>query len=268
MSDAERLFIFDGSVLAEASPQDLIPGHLAVADSWLVEDGRARHLQEHYDRFMLWSSDVGSNEITNSANLIKFCIAVTAAIPRIGRWFPRIELLQDTDTGDNQLVFRLREAPEQLETMTLWSYSEPDPRANPHVKGPDLSLGLQMRRAAQMHGADEAVILNSDGYILEGALSALVWFRDEVLCAPGDDLSWIPSITRMEVFAIAEQMGLATRSENAKPADLVGLEIWGLSSLHGIRPVGEWVDLGGPVGQPRHLEAFGKRLRMFSTSID
>ena len=119
-----------------------------------------------------------------------------------------------------------------------------------------------------LHGADEAVILNTDGYILEGALSAIVWFRDDVLCAPGNDLDWIPSITRKEVFAIAEQMGLQTRTEKVKPADLVDLEIWGLSSLHGIRPVDEWVDLGGPVGQPRHLEAFNKRLRMLSTSID
>lgn len=273
MSETEKLFIFDGAVLTETAPQDLNAGNLAVADSWLVDDGRARNLQEHYDRFIawtqgVWSSVPGSAEMATSANLTEFCNAVTSAIPRRGRWFPRIELHQDTDTGVSQLVFRLRQAPEQLETMTLWSFGEPDPRVNPTVKGPDLSLGLQMRRAAQMHGADEAVILNSEGYILEGALSALVWFRDDVLCAPGDDLTWIPSITRMEVFAIAEQMGLATRSEKAKPADLVDLEIWGLSSLHGIRPVDEWVDLGGPVGQPRHLEAFTKRLRMLSTSID
>lgn len=268
MSDAERLFVFDGAVLTETAPQDLNAGHLAVADSWLVEEGRARSLQEHYARFTVWTSNVWSNDAAAKAKLFQFCNLVTSTIPRSGRWFPRIELLQDTDTGACQLVFRLREAPEQLETMTLWSYSEPDPRANPMVKGPDLSLGLQMRRAAQMHGADEAVILNSEGYILEGALSALVWFRDDVLCAPGDDLPWIPSITRKEVFAIAEQMGLTTRNEKVKPADLVGLEIWGLSSLHGIRPVDEWVDLGGPVGQPRHLEAFGKRLRMFSTSLD
>ena len=273
MSVAERLFVFDGASLTETASQDLHAGHLAVADSWLVEDGRARNLQEHYNRFISWSSDVlssdaGSTEFETQAKLSGFCKAVTSAIPRSGRWFPRIELHRNSDTGASQLVFTLREAPEQLETMSLWSYSEADPRANPMVKGPDLSLGLQMRRAAQMHGADEAVILNSEGYILEGALSSLVWFRDDVLCAPGDDLPWIPSITRMEVFAIAEQMGLSTRNEKAKPADLVGLEVWGLSSLHGIRPVDQWVDLGGPVGQPRHLEAFAKRLRMLSTSLD
>lgn len=263
MADAEELFIFENNALTETTPQDLLEGHLAVADSWLVEDGRVRHLQEHYDRFTAWANDV-----TERDDYAEFCKLVSTAIPRQGRWFPRIELLYNTDDGSSQLVFRLREAPEQIDTMTLWSYSDPDPRVNPTVKGPDLSLGLQMRRAAQMHGADEAVILNSEGYILEGALSAIVWFRDDVLCAPGNDLPWIPSITRMEVFAIAEQMGLTTRTEKVKPADLVDLEVWGLSSLHGIRPVAEWINLGGPIAQARHLEAFNKRLRMLSTSID
>lgn len=262
MNDAEQLFVFDSGRLEEIDTDELLVGQLAVADSWLVEDGRARSLSDHYARFQDW---VGG--ICERKDVAGFCNEVTNLIPREGRWFPRIELLNNDASGETQLVFRLRQAPEQIESMTLWSYNEPDPRVNPLVKGPDLSLGMQMRRAAQMHGADEAVILNTDGYILEGALSAIVWFRDDVLCAPGNDLDWIPSITRKEVFAIAEQMGLVTRTEKVKPADLVDLEIWGLSSLHGIRPVDEWIDLGGPVGQPRHLEAFTKRLRMLSTSI-
>jgi branched-subunit amino acid aminotransferase/4-amino-4-deoxychorismate lyase len=161
----------------------------------------------------------------------------------------------------------MREAPELQARISLWTFNEPDPRVSPTVKGPDLSLGMQMRRAAQMHGADEAVILTADGYIAEGALSSIVWFRDDVLCAPGNDIPWLPSITRNEVFAIAESMGLQTRTEKVKPADLVDLEIWVLSSLHGIRAVDDWVDLGGPVGTPRHLDAFNKRLRMQSTTI-
>lgn len=263
MSDVEQLFTFDSGRLSQISGDELLVAQLAVADSWLVEDGRARSLNDHYSRFQNWV-----DEISNRNDVQDFCNAVTSLIPISGRWFPRIELLQNEASGQTQLVFRLRPAPEPIESMRLWSYSEPDPRVNPLVKGPDLSLGMQMRRAAQMHGADEAVILNIDGYILEGALSAIVWFRDDVLCAPGDDLDWIPSITRKEVFAVADQMGLSTRFEKVKPADLVGLEIWGLSSLNGIRPVDEWVDLGGPVGQPRHLETFNKRLRMLSTSIN
>lgn len=263
MSDQEQLFALLGAELNEINPDDLLVGNLAVADSWLVTEGRVRHLNEHYERFQKWVSDIDAGQ-----NFAAFFSAVTERMPRTGSWFPRIEFLVNPNSGENQMILRMREAPELQGSISLWSFNEPDPRISPTVKGPDLSLGMQMRRAAQMHGADEAVLLTTDGYIAEGALSSIVWFRDDVLCAPGDDIPWLPSITRNEVFAIAESMGVQTRSERVKPADLVGLEIWALSSLHGIRAVADWIDLGGPVAAPRHLEAFNKRLRMLSTSID
>lgn len=262
MSDEEQLYALQGDTLNPIDVSQLLAGNLAVADSWLVSDGRARHLQEHFDRFAAWVVAINA-----SCNLEEFFTAVKAVIPLEGGWFPRIEFLNDPATGAHQLVLRMREAPELQARISLWTFNEPDPRVSPTVKGPDLSLGMQMRRAAQMHGADEAVILTADGYIAEGALSSIVWFRDDVLCAPGNDIPWLPSITRNEVFAIAESMGLQTRTEKVKPADLVDLEIWVLSSLHGIRAVDDWVDLGGPVGTPRHLDAFNKRLRMQSTTI-
>jgi branched-subunit amino acid aminotransferase/4-amino-4-deoxychorismate lyase len=126
---------------------------------------------------------------------------------------------------------------------------------------------MQMRRNAKMHGADEAVILDSAGFVLEGALSALVWWRGDVLCSSSDDLHWLPSVTRQEIFSVAEQMGHKTRTERVRPADLVGLEIWALSSLQGIRVVSDWIGLGGPVGKPKHFDAYSKRLRMLSTAI-
>lgn len=262
MSDSEELFGFADSKLTQITPQELIEGQLTVADSWLVESGRVRNLQLHFNRFCYWSSSVISR---NDYEI--FCDTVRETLPHEGRWFPRIELIHNPQSSQSQLVLRLRPAPELIETMTLWTHPEPDPRSNPTIKGPDLSLGLQLRRAAQMHGADEAVLLNTDGYILEGALSSLVWFRGDVLCAPGDDLPWLPSITRQEVFAIAETMGIQTRYEKVKPADLVGLEIWSLSSLQGIRIVEQWVGLGGPVGAPRHLDSFNKRLRMLTANL-
>jgi len=126
---------------------------------------------------------------------------------------------------------------------------------------------MQMRRNAKMHGADEAVLVDSSGFLLEGALSSIVWWRGERLFSVPDELPWLPSITRQEVFSIAEQMGIQTGTERIKPADLIDLEIWALSSLQGIRVVSDWVNLGGPVGSARHFDAFSKRLRLLSTSI-
>jgi branched-subunit amino acid aminotransferase/4-amino-4-deoxychorismate lyase len=236
---------------------------LAVADSFLLEDGRVRNLGMHFERFSRWVENISPD---SEPALEEFFYTVVQALPLEGRWFPRIELHTDQDES-RQLHLRLRPAPDELGKAILWTYPDSDPRINPLVKGPDLSLGLQLRRRANMLGADEAVLLSDSGHIAEGALSAIVWWQDDVLCAPSDDTTWLDSVTRREVFSIAEQMGLQTRVEKAKPADLVETEVWLLSSLQAIRPVDSWIDLGGPLAPATHVEAFSKRLRMLSSPI-
>ncbi len=262
MYENEQVFRFEnGSLSLVNDPTG--EASLAVADSWLVDEGRSLGANAHFDRFSQWVRECST---VSDFEIADFISVVRNKIPVGGKWFPRLELHSET-VASNQLFLRLRESPELQKTITLWTYPEPDPRTNPMIKGPDLSLCQQMRRKAAIHGAGEAVILNQAGFVAEGALSSLVWWRDDVLCAPGDDIAWLPSITRDLVLATASQMGKRVRFESARPADLVGLEIWALSSLHGIRVVTDWVDLGGPVGKPKHYEAFQKRLRLMQESI-
>lgn len=263
MDETTQFFCFRNGNLELVTSAQENEVQLEVADSWLVEDGRARSIDAHFERFARWVTEIRPE---CAPFLPLFFEAVKAKIPNEGRWFPRIEFHGEADSP-NHLFLRLREAPSQLGDIALWTLPEPDPRQNPSVKGPDLSLGMQMRRNAKMHGADEAVITDEDGFILEGALSSIVWWRGDTLCSSSDDLPWLPSVTRNEVFGIAKQMGYATRVERVKPADLVGLEIWALSSLQGIRVVSEWVGLGGPVGKANHFDAFSKRLRLLSSAI-
>jgi len=262
-----KFFRFDGAALIEC--QDSVSEiRLAVADSFLVEAGRVRSLAAHEQRFSSWVT-AASPAVTSQ--LSAFFAAVRSAIPKTGRWFPRIELHLSDGSDANQpgdaLFLRLRTAPEQLGEIKLWSLDEPDPRLHPEVKGPDLSLCMQLRRKAQLHGADEAVILDVSGFLTEGALSSIVWWRGEVLCAPDHQNIWLASVTRNEIFEIAKSLGFQTRLEHVKPSDLVGLEIWALSSLQGIRAVSDWVNLGSPVGKCTHVEKFQKRLRLLGTAI-
>jgi branched-subunit amino acid aminotransferase/4-amino-4-deoxychorismate lyase len=187
-------------------------------------------------------------------------------VPAEGRQFPRLELHGEQPVGE-RLHLHLRTAPEPLGSAVLITHQDADPRVDPTIKGPDLALGAELRNRANILGADEAVLVDNSGYLIEGALSAIVWWRDDVLCAPNHETKWLDSITRREVFAIAEQMGLTTRTENVKPADLVECEVWMLSSLQAIRPVTEWLNLGGPLAKPTHVEAFERRLRLLAQPI-
>ena len=263
MSGESLFFCFRDGALLEANEPTDHDAHLAVADSWLVEDGRVRNLEAHLNRFR---SSIAKVAPDHDSLLDDFFVAVKGALPRVGRWFPRIEFHENA-SSQHHLHLRLREAPELQETATLWTLDEVDPRESPLIKGPDLSLGQQLRRRANLHGADEAVLLDPNGFVLEGALSSLVWWRDDVLCAPGDDLPWLPSITRDAVFATAHQSGFKTKTESVRPESLNGLEIWLLSSLHGIRLVTSWNSLPDGPAAPQHLDAFNRRLRMLASAV-
>lgn len=232
---------------------------LTVADSFLVRSGRVRALERHFARFSGSIQDLGTQ-----AELPAFFEELKALIPSEGDWFPRMEYRDQLAAGE-RLVFRIREAPERTESLTLWTSDEPDPRKEPKIKGPDLSIGQQIRRRANLRGADEAVLLSDSGHIADGALSSIVWWRDDVLYGPDDSTIWLPSITRDLVFELANQAGYQTGTERAKPDELNGCEVWSLSSLQGIRYATAWD--GIDLAPSRFASSFAKRLDLLAQPI-
>lgn len=231
---------------------------LTVADSFLVLNGQTVALDRHLARF------AGSVALHESVDLEGFFAAAKAVIPKRGAWFPRFEY-RDSQPAGQRLYLRLRKAPERSETLTLWSCTEPDNRESPRVKGPDLSLCQQLRRTANLHGADEAVLLSPDGYISDGALSSIVWLKEKTLFAPDESTPWLPSVTRGIVFDLATQAGLETQTVRAKPAELDGAEVWSLSALQGIRAATSWK--GVDIAEPKLYHPFRKRLGMLLQNI-
>jgi branched-subunit amino acid aminotransferase/4-amino-4-deoxychorismate lyase len=122
----------------------------------------------------------------------------------------------------------------------------------------------KLRRKANLHGADEAVILDASGNVADGALSSIVWWRDDVLCGPDDSTDWLPSITRELVFEMANQAGFKTAFVNSRPEDLAGCEVWSLSALQGIRGVTHWQNI--PLSNLNRLGSFRKRLALLTNS--
>lgn len=233
--------------------------NLSVADSFFVENGSARALDRHFHRFASSVSDREPKSLLDA-----FFEAAKNLIPKSGEQFPRLEYREHQPAGE-RLFLRLRTAPERTEFASLWSSDEKDPRVSPKIKGPDLSACQRLRRAANLRGADEAVILSPFGYIADGALSSIMWWEGETLVAPDDSTDWLPSITRELAFELARQAGFQTLQRAAKPEELAHCEIWSLSALQGIRGVSSWGEI--PVGPARFLQPFRKRLAMLSAPI-
>jgi hypothetical protein len=225
---------------------------ILIADSLLVKDNTVRSLDKHITRLI-------SNAALKAPELLPqipdFIFDAIALIPKTGSFFPRFEISTNKD-----FCLNLRAAPEITETVTLWTYPHPDPRTDVSVKGPELELGTQLRNQALANRADEAILLNSEGFISEGSLSSLIWWEDDVLVAPGNEIPWLESITRTDVFEIAEQLGIKTQFANRTPEDLINKEVWLLSSLQGIRTVTNWVGLSDQFKPGEHKELFDKEL--------
>ena len=119
-------FRWNGSELIPADGASIVP--LYVADSWLVSEGNVVALEEHWDRFARSCAVQGLVRPVDA-----FIAAVTVALPRTGRIFPRIDL---TERGELELW--IRPAPTLATTIVLATAST-DVRSEPTIKGPDLA---------------------------------------------------------------------------------------------------------------------------------
>jgi branched-subunit amino acid aminotransferase/4-amino-4-deoxychorismate lyase len=213
---------------------------ILAADSWLVVDGHARAVDRHWARFAA----------ACGFDLTAFRAEVEHAIPASGRWFPRVEL-----HDDGGLTLDVRPAPPREPIVTAWVADVPDPRTAPRVKGPDLERLGALRQAAHAHGAGEAVIADTDGRLLEGAYTSLLWWEEDTLCAVPDDAPILPGITRELLIGLAD----GVRLRRPRPDELQGRETWLVSALHGIRAVTRWV--GGPeAGEAARAAEWQRRL--------
>jgi len=144
---------------------------------------------------------------------------------------------------------------------------QPDGRRDPTVKGPDLAMLVGLRQSAATLGAGEVLLVSGSGTILEGALSAVLWWRSDVLCAPPLSLPVLPSVTRRLLLEIAAETGTEVRFETATTEELDGLEVWTASALHGIRPVTSWSGEPLTAASPRRAAAWQARLLAKATAL-
>jgi len=223
---------FNGRELAPAASAP--PAALLVADSWLVDEGYQRAAAAHWERFGGSCRALGIDR----DELRRFQAVASAALPLEGRWFPRVEL---TAYG---LALRLRRAPragEADDAQASVIVGPPgDPRSHPRRKGPDLELLAGLRAQARERGADERLLCDGGGLLLEGALSSLLWWEDDALCTTPDEHA-LPGVTRALLLHIARARGVEVRVRAPLPEQLAGCETWLTSALYGIRVVSAWV---------------------------
>ena len=91
------------------------------------------------------------------------------------------------------------------------------------------------RAEADAAGADEALLLNTDGNVVEGTTSNLFWIEREVVCTPTLASGILPGVTRAVVLEICRSLGIETQERNIRSQELktvdgifVSLSSWGI----------------------------------------
>ncbi|RZU17181.1 aminotransferase class IV [Streptomyces sp. BK239] len=214
---------------------------LLVADSWLLAEGRVRGFGRHRERFLRACAESGACGEPGGPGprrLVGFWHDMTAVLPRMGEWFPRVELA----AGSLELRLRLRKAPPLGTRVRLWSAGQPDPRSVPRHKGPDLDALAGVRARAVAEGAQEALLVDASGTVLESATASVLWWEGDTLCLPPDGAPVLPGVTAGLIQERAARSAVPVAHRRRTVAELAGREVWLVNALHGIRPVTSWTD--------------------------
>ncbi|MES1212657.1 MAG: aminotransferase class IV [Leifsonia sp.] len=258
---AATTYRWQGGMLVARDDCDVAPARILAADSWLVAGAAVLALELHRMRFLDAVAESaerhGRGAEVDALDVDAFWDAAISRIPRIGDWFPRVELRLQHDAAE--LLLRVREAPARHRSLTLSTFHGEDPRTEPWIKGPDLEAMTRLRTAAQRHGTDEAVLLDA-GSVAAGSTTATAWWTGDALCVPSFDLPRIPSVTLRSVLTLAAATGVDVLHDSVAPEALDGCEVWALNALHGIRIVTRWVDGPATAELPGRLDAWRTRL--------
>jgi len=99
-------------------------------------------------------------------------------------------------------------------------------------------LNVLARAEAENKGADEALLLNTNGEVAETASGNLFWIYQDKICTVPTGRGVLPGITRAVVLEICQSLGLATNKCVIKPEQLRRAEgIFVTQSALGIIPV-------------------------------
>ncbi|WP_435185048.1 aminotransferase class IV [Halobellus sp. EA9] len=132
--------------------------------------------------------------------------------------------------------------------QTVKTRRVPDAAIPSRAKTHNYLNGVLARLELRVSDADEAVMLDAEGHLAEGATSNLFFVDGDALCTPSLDGPVLPGITRAEVLDVAGQEGIPVNEGSFTPEDLRDAEeAFVTNTTWEVRPVEtvDGIDVGG-----------------------
>ena len=221
-----------------------------IFESLSVGHGRAQALDHHLRRFARSAAmlDLPAPDLETWRSVI---LATIAELDQPGEAFVKIVMTRGIEYGDRPSGWAYgsvspdftRERTQGVAVVLLdRGYRHDVEQTSPWLLAGAKTLSYAINRAvgreAARRGADDVVFVSSDGIVLEGPTSTVVYRRGNELLTPGTGLGILDGTTQANVFRWAEQQGLVTSFELTTPELLRAADAaWLVSSVRLAAPI-------------------------------
>ncbi|MBN1974942.1 MAG: aminotransferase class IV [Sedimentisphaerales bacterium] len=240
-------------------------------------NGRIFALDEHLERFSASMKAVEITKVDITQIRIKIIQAFEKAnIPNAYIYFhitrgsgPRNHVCSDNLPPNFFLTVKELEDDTKVKTQGIGVITYPDQRwKRCDIKSLNLLPNVMARREAAKKGCEEAIFVNDDGIITEGAASAFFAIHEKKLQTSPLSENILPSITRKFVIKAAQNIGLGIIDKSLTPKQAsVCDELFIAVTTKDIVPVVKFDDKPIGNGKPgKYTKALEAEFRKFTTA--
>lgn len=220
-------------------------------ETLLAVDGALQRPRAHLDRMAASCAVLGLPSPDRQAALVMMGAALARAGLTSGRAAVRLTLtagsggrgLARPDGPELQMFATAAAAhrPEAAARLALASVRRNPSSVTSGHKTLSYLDNVMARREALAAGADEAVMLNTEGQLACAAAANLFWISAQRLLTPDLSCGVLPGTERARVLAVAAAAGLEVETVRAGPEVLAGADgIFLTNSLNGLWPAQHW----------------------------
>ncbi|HWR43332.1 aminotransferase class IV [Sporomusa sp.] len=246
-----------GNCIVSPLDHGFLYGH-GLFETMRAYRGRVFRLEEHLKRlteaaeYLCWPEIPGQAELSEAINSVLLQNHLQDASIRltlsrgIGAARP-----DPTSCGQPTVVVYASPLPQPLPPEG-WCVATVKLRRNlssplVRIKSANYLDNMLAKAEAKCHNAQEAIMLNTDGFVAEGSMSNIFFVTGGRLITPDDDSGILPGVTRRVTIELAQATGIPVEMRQVTPGELAGAdEIFLTSSIMEIIPV--TVFDGNPIG--------------------
>ena len=247
-----------------------------IFESLSVGHGRAQALDHHLRRFARSAAmlELPAPDLELWRRVI---LATIEELATPGEAFVKIVMTRGVEYGDRPTGWSYgsvspdftRERTEGVSVVLLdRGFRHDVEKTSPWLLAGAKTLSYAVNRAAVREavrrGAEDVIFVSSDGIVLEGPTSTVVYRRGDQLLSPGTGLGILDGTTQANIFRWAQTQGLSTAFELTTPDLLRASDAaWLVSSVRLAAPI-RALD-----GEPRDIDApFTARMNEWLAALD